>query len=62
LAIPLRDVIQVEAKRAYMVTTYLAVEYAAPHGVRACSFVFGTAAKGQEELAHAIPAARKKVV
>jgi hypothetical protein len=62
LAIPLKEIIQAETKRAYMVTAYLVVEYVTPQGTTACSFVFGTAAKGQKKLAHAILAAKQKAV
>ncbi|KYK37656.1 MAG: zinc ribbon domain-containing protein [Theionarchaea archaeon] len=61
LAIPLEDITQVKAKRAYMVTAYLMVKYTTPQGVKAQSFVFGTAAKSQKELANAIIAAQQRV-
>ena len=55
IAIPLKDVIDAEAKRAYMVTAYLMVKYNSPEGgVQATSFVFGTAAKSQKDLAKVI--------
>ena len=51
LAIPLNSIIKVDAKRAYMVTAYLLIEYNTPEGVQATTFVFGTATKNQKELA-----------
>lgn len=58
LTISLADIVRVEAKRAYMMTAYLMVEYKASAGVKALSFVFGTAAKNQKELAKSILAAK----
>jgi hypothetical protein len=59
LSIPLEDIIEVKAKRAFFVTAYLMVKYNTPEGSNFCSFVFGTAAKGQKDLADAIMAAKK---
>jgi len=61
IAIPLENIIDVEAKRAYMVTAYLMVKYNTPEGVKASSFVFGTAAKSQKDLAKAILAAKQEI-
>lgn len=44
--ISLNDIVDAEARRAYMMTAYLMVRYNTPQGVKASSFVFGTAAKG----------------
>jgi len=59
LSIPLDDVIEVKAKRAFFVTAYLMVKYNETEGSKACSFVFGTATKGQKDLAEAIMAAKR---
>lgn len=59
MAIPLEDVVEAEARRAYMTTAYLMVKYTTSQGVKACSFVFGTAAKSQKELAEAIIKAKQ---
>lgn len=61
MAIPLEDVVEAEARRAYMTTAYLIVKYNTPQGVKACSFVFGTAAKSQKELAEAIIEAKRSL-
>ena len=61
LAIRLEDVVKVEARRAYMATAYLMVKYNTPQGVKARSFVFGTAAKSQKELAGAIMKAKRNL-
>lgn len=61
IAIPLKDVVDVEAKRAYMVTAYLMIKYNTPEGVKATSFVFGTAAKSQKDLAKAIFDAKQMI-
>jgi hypothetical protein len=61
LSISLEDIVRAEAKRAYMMTAYLMVEYKAADGVKALSFVFGTAAKSQKKLAKAILAAKETI-
>lgn len=61
LAISLLDIVRVEAKRAYMMTAYLMVEYKSSEGVKVFSFVFGTAAKNQKELAMAILDAKEDI-
>ena len=61
IAIALEDVVEVEARRAYMMTAYLTVKYNTPQGVNACSFVFGTAAKKQKELTDAIITAKRNL-
>lgn len=58
-AIPLEAVVEAEARRAYMTTAYLVLKYNTHQGVAASSFVFGTAAKGQRELAEAIMTAKR---
>ena len=58
ITIPLKDIVKVEAKRAYMVTAYLMIEYKTTEGVQATSFVFGTATKNQKELAAIIDTMR----
>jgi hypothetical protein len=60
MAIPLEEIKDVQAKRAYMVTSYLMVKYLTPEGEKACSFVFGTAAKSQKDLAQSIVQAKQK--
>jgi hypothetical protein len=61
IAIPLENVVDAEARRAYMATAYLVLKYNAPEGIKACSFLFGTAAKGQRELAKAIMSAKRNL-
>jgi hypothetical protein len=60
ISIPLKDIVRVEAKRAYMVTAYLMIEYKTTQGVTAHSFVFGTASKNQKGLAKEILATKEK--
>ncbi len=59
--ISLNDIVATEARRAYMMTAYLMVRYNTPQGVKAISFVFGTAAKNQRELAQMILTAKQNV-
>ena len=54
VAIPLEEVVEADAKRAYMTTAYLTVKQNTVKGIPAHSFVFGTAAKKQNELADKI--------
>jgi hypothetical protein len=61
LSIPLKDLVRVEGKRAYLVTAYLMVECKTSLGVKTYSFVFGTASKNQKELALEITAAKEKI-
>ncbi len=61
MVIPLRDVVEAEARRAYMMTAYLMVKYNTAQDIQAVSFVFGTAAKNQKELANAIEEAKKNL-
>ena len=62
LSIPLKNIVKVAAKRAYMVTAYLMLEYKTPKGVEATSFVFGTATRNQKELASTINMMMKDAV
>ena len=59
LSIPLDNIIKVEAKRAFFVTAYLMVKYNTTEGSKACSFIFGTAAKSQKDLNDAIMTAKR---
>jgi hypothetical protein len=61
LAIPLESVVEADSRRAYMTTAYLTVKYNTPQCVSACSFVFGTAAKKQKELADSIMTAKRNL-
>lgn len=54
IAIPLEQVVEANAKRAYMTTAYLMIKQNSSQGTRTHSFVFGTAAKKQNELADKI--------
>jgi len=54
IAIPLEGVVEANAKRAYMTTAYLMVKQNTVQGIKGHSFVFGTAAKKQNELADKI--------
>ncbi len=59
--IPLEKIVQVEAKRAYLVTAYLTIQYNTPQGPSASSFIFGSAAKNQKELVEAIREAKRNL-
>lgn len=59
--IPLENIVQVEAKRAYLFTAYLTLWYNTPQGPSTSSFVFGTAAKSRKELVEAIREAKRNL-